>query len=307
MQRLRKLSNYSRDLVHYTSASNALRILRTRRVTLRNASLMNDFSEIDHGEKCLVKAWHSDQGRGTATPHNGRLFNLLGRISPTIVPAIEQSFDRHSVARKANTFILSLAEHNDQAEGLLGKLSMWRAYGGRTNVAIVVNPSFLFNESTSGVYSTPVIYSSLQEFADQHFTMLLNSIEENFNEVAILDRDYIISCVLLAFNSIAMATKHPGFEEEKEWRLIFAPWQDPDNNIRHEVVEISGMPQKVYYEEFSNDEASPLSLNKLLKKIIVGPTESPRVVYEAFVKELEDAGIPDAAKKVVVSDIPIRR
>ena len=40
------------SFVHYTSASNALRILRNREITLRRSSLMNDFSEIDHGEKC---------------------------------------------------------------------------------------------------------------------------------------------------------------------------------------------------------------------------------------------------------------
>ena len=126
-QCLGEISKYSRDLVHYTSASNALRILRTKRVTLRNALLMNDFSEIEHGEKCLLKAWHSSHGRGDTPPYRGRLFDLLSRISPTVFPAIEQSYDRHVSSRKTDTFILSLAEHNDLLEGSVGKLSMWRA------------------------------------------------------------------------------------------------------------------------------------------------------------------------------------
>jgi hypothetical protein len=295
-------------MVHYTSASNALRIIRSRRITLRNASLMNDFSEINHGERCLISGWNSVHGLGL-TPHEGRLFQLLGRVSPTIFPAIEQGYNRHLNIRKADTFILSLAEHNDQAEGSIGKLSMWRAYGGRTNVAIVVHPGFLFSESETSVYSAPVIYSSAQEFPDLYFSRLVDSIERNFEKVSSLDRDYIVQCVLSSFNTMALATKHPGFFEEKEWRLIYAPWQDKSDSINYEIIDIGGIPQKVFHVELEdrNTEKPSTGLNNLLKKIIVGPTENPWVLYEAFVEELERAGVEDAPNKVVVSDIPMRR
>lgn len=59
--------------------------------------------------------------------------------------------------------------------------------------------------------------------------------------------------------------------------------------------------------EDRNTEKPSTGLNNLLKKIIVGPTENPWVLYEAFVEELERAGVEDAPNKVVVSDIPIRR
>jgi hypothetical protein len=154
-----------------------------------------------------------------------------------------------------------------------------------------------------------VIYSSIQEFADVYFRQFVDSIERNFDTVERLDRDHIVACVLNAFNTMALATKHPGFFEEKEWRLIYTPWSNPSDAVASEVIDIGGVPQKVYYVKL-DDEASdrpPSSVNSLLKKIIVGPTENPWVLYEAFVDELERAGVVDAASKVVVSDIPIRR
>ena len=46
--------------------------------------------------------------------------------------------------------------------------------------------------------------------------------------------------------------------------------------------------------------------SKLIKKIIIGPTEFPVVVRDAFVKLLTDAGVDDASEKVVISFIPLR-
>jgi hypothetical protein len=42
-----------------------------------------------------------------------------------------------------------------------------------------------------------------------------------------------------------------------------------------------------------------------LDRIIIGPTEFPHVSFKAFVDVLEELGVVDASKKVVVSDIPL--
>jgi Protein of unknown function (DUF2971) len=308
-KRLLQLGNKRRDLVHYTSASNAMRILRNARVTLRNASLMNDFSEIDHGEKCVLQAWHSDLGRGKSTPYSGKLAKILNSISPTILPAIEHEYDRNLAARKSDTFILSLAEHDDKREGRLGRLSMWRAYGGRTNVAIVVDPTYLYGEAAGGAYSAPVIYSAVDSFTAQFFKPLVESIEENYAEISKLDRDYIVECLAFTLSSMSMTTKHPGFSEEQEWRIIYAPWQNSDAKVASEILDIAGIPQKVQYVKLdgSADLSGKLTVSEILKKIIIGPTENPWILYEAFVNELQKSGVKNPDSKVIVSDIPIRR
>lgn len=53
---LRRLENLKRDgftIAHYTTAETALQIIQNRTFWLRNATLMNDYSEIEHGDACL--------------------------------------------------------------------------------------------------------------------------------------------------------------------------------------------------------------------------------------------------------------
>lgn len=42
---------------YYTSAAVAKAILTEKRIWLRNALMMNDFREIDHGMACLERSW----------------------------------------------------------------------------------------------------------------------------------------------------------------------------------------------------------------------------------------------------------
>jgi len=49
-----------------------------------------------------------------------------------------------------------------------------------------------------------------------------------------------------------------------------------------------------------------LALPDLLNRIIIGPCEFPQVILTAFHRLLDDAGVPDPGKKIVVSDIPLR-
>ena len=48
--------------VHYTSAEVGLLIAKAGHISLRNASAMNDFSEIEHGQYCLETALREGPG-----------------------------------------------------------------------------------------------------------------------------------------------------------------------------------------------------------------------------------------------------
>ncbi|MEY1555202.1 DUF2971 domain-containing protein [Yoonia sp. R2331] len=309
-ERYQTLANEKFDLVHYTSASNALRILNDQRVSLRNASLMNDFSEIDHGEKCIVEAWKSVHGRGNGQIPNGELFNLLHDISPVIFPAVEQTFDKVLHQRRIDSFLLSLAEHDEKSEGTLGRLSMWRAYGGRTNVALVLNNFSETPDEASGAFTVPVTYSNFEQFSTDHFPKLVAALRDNIETLKCMSPDQIARAVSWTLHTLSISIKHPGFSEEREWRILYAPWLISDDEIESRVVDIGGIPQKVFDLDLSpnrNTDRPWRQIPNLLKKVIIGPTEHPWVLYEAFVIELENLGISDAGSKVIVSEIPIRR
>jgi hypothetical protein len=48
------------------------------------------------------------------------------------------------------------------------------------------------------------------------------------------------------------------------------------------------------------------TIPELIDRIIIGPMKYPTVTVNAFVEMLFDAGIQDAAERVVVSRIPLR-
>ena len=108
---------------------------------------------------------------------------------------------------------------------------------------------------------------------------------------------------------LAIATKHPGFEEEQEWRLFYRPTERQSPGMTEETVVLGGVPQKIYKLRLADEPEKGLhgaDIPSLLDRIIIGPTEFPYVSYRAFVDVLSGVGVKDAATKVVLSDIPLR-
>lgn len=204
--------------VHYTSAANALNIIRGRRVWMRNAAEMNDFSEVQHGQRCVAAAWH-DETQGT------RLKQLLEEIESGLVADLEKSFDERHEERRRESFIISVSEHGDGAvdEDKYGRLSMWRAYGGNTNVALVMNNGpFLRESGATNAFTSPVIYCDVDGFIKQ-MSIVIDILEENIELAKELGGENVREIILNIFHFASLSTKHPGFSEEREWRVILSP------------------------------------------------------------------------------------
>lgn len=123
--------------VHYTSGETAMRILKgepngKRYLWLRNASDMNDFSEIQWGRYCFHEAVILDNELGT------RFEKLVNQIEPNMAVNLANAMTNDFEHMQANTHLVSLALHNE-AQSKTGLLSMWRAYGGPDNVCLVFN------------------------------------------------------------------------------------------------------------------------------------------------------------------------
>jgi hypothetical protein len=108
----------------------------------------------------------------------------------------------------------------------------------------------------------------------------------------------------------ALATKHPGFREEREWRLFTSPTHEGISDWLHYDVEtVRGIPQKVGKLRLV-DEASRgitgIQPSTLLNRIIIGPCEHPAHIREALVAAMEEAGVDAPATKIWMSRIPLR-
>lgn len=43
-----------------------------------------------------------------------------------------------------------------------------------------------------------------------------------------------------------LATKHPGFHEEREWRVIYSPAQQLSRHLSASLEIVRGIPQRIY-------------------------------------------------------------
>lgn len=290
-----------RRLVHYTTAEAAYRIISGQQMWLRNAQMMNDFSEIQHGIDCLIHAWESDGGKS--------LQAMLDRIQPGLRDDLAKLFDGHTDAFRVGTFITSLSEHAD-SEDEYGRLSMWRAYGGRAGVALVLNnAAFAAETGEMHVFSSPVFYFDVRKFTEwfQHWAGSLLAAEGKLQE---LGGELVRNWLFTVFRSFALCTKHPGFEEEREWRVFYSPVFEGESEwVSSEIEIIRGVPQLVMKLSLRDDPERGIvgvAPNKLINRVIIGPCDYPLQVRAGIGMALQQAGISNPLEITWLSLIPLR-
>lgn len=303
-QKFSELRGSDRQFAHYTSAFAALQIIQKKQVWMRNASIMNDYSEIDHGHDCLNAAWKSKSGV--------KLQRLLNDIQDGLADDIAKSFDQRKFERDTESYLISISEHGSGTidESKYGRLSMWRAYGGDTNVAFVFKKDPFISESdATNAYTSPVFYGDEKAFIAE-FDKVVSNFEQNIELAKSFGAENIKNTFQMVFHFAALSTKHPGFAEEREWRVILSPTIYGTDKVNFDLETIQDVPQKVYkfpLQNFPENNFVGATLPELLDEIIIGPTEFSFTIYDALVHALENENVENAREKVRVSNIPLRR
>lgn len=294
--------------VHYTNANAAYNIINKEEMWLRNVQGMNDYREIDYGRTQLINTFENQLYRDKLE---------------ALIKAIDSSKTYVDFCRVCNayiqdietrTYISCLSEH-PSSENNYGRLSMWRAYTKSTGIALVISPKFLDAETVfqNNIFlTTPVVYS------DEAFIKIIPSILKKLDSedfisyfkyrginyfFHILSR-YIYVCII--------SIKHPGFKEEREWRIILSSYSKGDeqyiNNkiIKSEVETQFGHPEKIYKINLKAFDFMSNNSSRLLEKIIIGPSENANMVKEAFIHLLTNKKINNPESLIQISDIPLR-
>ena len=98
---------------------------------------------------------------------------------------------------------------------------MWRAYGRSAGVAIVFKGEAFFRPSDAlKAHSSPVAYLNDPAFELQYLR-LLTSIEQNRDFIKVTGEEIVHNYIFSAYRNAVLCTKHPGFAEEREWRVIY--------------------------------------------------------------------------------------
>jgi hypothetical protein len=290
---------------HYTSAENALSILRSRSLWMRNTTCMADFREVAHGSDMLDKYFGA----------LGRMNEFLGVCDACQQGVCKEAFALYYQWRQSTqlqTYISSFSEHYAQ-EDEHGRLSMWRGFPGASTTRVALVFRFPLDQRSPlplNVLMSPVAYLNDVAFA-QEFDAVLRNIREHRDFLRdVLTRDWFLSALFNVLVFAAVCLKHEGFGEEREWRAIYFPQRLSSPLMKPSVESVGGVPQIIYripLEKIENDgEAMDLSIPTGLDRIIVGPTQFPWATYEAFVEVLRENGVSDPSNRVRLSRIPIR-
>jgi hypothetical protein len=266
---------------------------------MRNASSMNDYMEFTFGSNCLKNALKSLGPRFAAAidaAHPGICEPVLMRLGETDL--INQNY----------TYLTSLSEYRPNDN--LGQLSMWRAYGGPiAGVALVFNPDFLDFDSTAlSSWSSPVLYGDTAFYTEFEKTVL--RLERNADALKALDAATLSNLTYNALQFSMLSSKHVGFREEREWRIIHGPREYSSAWVRPTFETVRGKPEVVYHLPLANEggmNMPELDLKNLLHRVIIGPCQNPFQVASTFEDILRSLGFEDPDKLISISLIPLRQ
>jgi hypothetical protein len=299
-----------RPFVYYTQCNTALQIIKHGEFWMRDVRYMNDFREVRHGLDCLRAAYKSDEGDGFRSV----LDSLHCGIAQKAMDAISQ--DAASLCE--STFAICVSEHGDELakegdageEDQHGRLSMWRGYGGSTGVALLLNPAPFFYSGSSklSAYASPVAYIREDGFR-RALTRIRKAMEMNPDYLASLGPDATLKSVVNMFRFSVVCAKHPGFREEREWRVIWTCSLGEPRGIIHSTVDFpnKGGTQSIYRIPIASLSGIPeATVSEFIKGIIIGPCEDPVMMRQQLSDALAEAGVLQPRERIVVSDIPFR-
>ena len=287
--------------VHYTTADAAMKILRSKEVWMRKSSCMSDFLEVQYGLQRLYRTYGQ-------TETGKRFQGALNRMFPGISAEIEELFNSWTPHFQINTYFTCVSEH-DPKEDTFGRLSMWRAYDQGVGVALVLNNSVFLNPADGfGAYSSPVAYLDDPGF-ERELDRVVENIEGESDFLKQRGREALKASIFHVLRSASLCTKHPGFAEEREWRIIYCPTLEKSSYLVSDIQVIGGVTQPIFKIPLHDIPEVGLfaSVPALLDHIIIGPSQYPLAISEAFQQLLTEAGVPEPEKKIRISDIPLRR
>lgn len=296
------VEGFSGKLVHYTSADAAISILENKKMWMRNVTCMNDWKEVRYGLELL----RNILGQEKVDPIEA----ALGKKA-ILWHKIKSTFLNNGFVLTYRTYITCFSQLDIKEENT-GQLSMWRGYGNNAGVAIVVKTDkFKSDFDRFNLFSLPVEYWTEEELRN-YIGQLAENMKENQNFIMELSDELLQNIFAQILISGAVALKHPGFKEEKEWRIISIDgivYNSSAKALHEDIRTVKGIPQIIKYiplTDKSESDEEGFSISENLDHIIIGPTSYGKVIKDALVKVLRKQHVSDADQRIIFSEIPYR-
>jgi hypothetical protein len=207
--------------------------------------------------------------------------------------------------------VLCFSEHTKEDND--GLLSMWRGYGeSGWGVAIVLDTAQIVPRDDSFLILAKVHYGT-EEQRIEWIQTLLGRCADILENNAIPDNKLVV-CSFFIFQRLklfAIFTKHRGFHEENEWRVVYMRDIAESELLNHMIGYWNGPrgpePKLKFKLETTAgmQETENLSLWKLIERIILGPLLSP-LAASACANMVEFFSHPQLKDRIRRSRIPYR-
>ena len=284
-------------LAHYTSIDVLEKIMKTDEIWLSNPLFMNDLEEVRFSLQQGARSFLQNEvvSEACGSPERAQLLKH----------AFSHYYNQFDKEHAFDTYVFCLSEHDPtNTDGLL---SMWRGYGGQGNgAALVFNTRFVTEDNpASPLILTRVHYAS----ADKRIEWLNDKLLQwcVILKNASIPDDKIHVAAYLFFHAIkffALKSKHDGFKEEREWRIIYMPERDPQRIWKeklklHYVVGPRGVEPKLILKIEPFDPAQTWKFGDIISNIILGPSLSSWLARRSIERMLEAVGKPEFREKGV--------
>jgi hypothetical protein len=282
-------------LAHYTSAEAAYNIISSKKVYLRDARYTNDFSEINYGSHMFAKAFYEKYSH---------LYNdLFKKIDSSLLDKFNEIFTKDVDNLLLNNYIFCLCGHDtyNEEELLHGKLSMWRAYGGKSGVCFYFNNNVIDIDLPNPTFSKVNYWSNID--LESEMSRFYNVMNSNIDFIS-SNKKILLEMITNKFKNDLAFIKNPRFREENEWRFLCFPDAQEGKEYTVENIILRNTPQLVVSLPFS--EIYKTSFNEILSHIVIGPSPYQHLVQRSISDLLAKHGFNNASDRVFLSDTPLR-
>ncbi|XUM21213.1 DUF2971 domain-containing protein [Bradyrhizobium oligotrophicum S58] len=290
-------------LAHYTSIQTLEKILASNEVWFSNPLFMNDLDEVRFGILQANEIVLSSSRLVDACKTQERALLFKNHFT--------HFFNRFVNEHALDIYVFCLSNHSPEDND--GRLSMWRGYGADGNGACIVFDTAQIEVSDN----TPLIISQVSYDTTQARLDWLRQKVSDFETLlaaANVPDDELNIAAYALFERIkifALFTKHRGFLEEDEWRIVYLPDRDHEKRLHsmfNYFIGPRGVEPKLRFKisPIPGLTADDLSLSKITQRIILGPSISTPLAYASVRRMLDLNNHPELKSKLRVSSIPFR-
>lgn len=292
------------QLAHYTSLENLENILKSEQLWLSNPLEMNDLEEVrfgvSHGLRILNQNQRLQNALATDVRRSG--FRMW----------LEKVTDEYSRDGVLDLYVTCFSLH-EPADDEDGRLSMWRGYGNDGKGAAIVFDTSKIAE----VIESPLVLSRVHYASNEKRLNWLEAKVESlaeFFEQNDVPNEYLKAAAEEIFRRLclfAVFSKHRGFDEEREWRLVYFKDRDRQNSLSDYLGYFNGAdglsPKlKLPLKAIPGVMSDSFGMATVISSIIVGPSASSPLTELAVRRMLKSIGHEELIEKLSMSSIPYR-